>query len=434
MGSQYVSPCPLSSSQPSSRPCRQQLSLNHHPPLPPAPLQYLFACLVPLGITIVASTFLLAPSAKALERVGLLRDLQRVAIYSSPFWAAGFLVIALVDWGVLPSVEGWETIVTWCWLMVYAMCFIHLHLSPSRVHGFGPRLFASRRISPINPERERAAVLDHLLALKNELGSNSPSAVARRRDMAKRHVFSTSASSTVATQVVVVGGSWASSTSGSSAADSPASRAAAWEDTVMSMVSDLTAVPLEKILDSAHHRSLLKAFARSLLSEHLIDFLILLRPYHLLPPDPTTNPQAEEEEGTTPASSSARTSPSTLSISPEELTDIYSIYIRGGATFQVPISSALYHSLQGICEPRRRRSLPSSLPGDPPGNRISNPENEIDALRKAYREVAEVVERDVLGMVRWMAFQDHTRRPSDDLLGSYTQEEEIANAANVIYF
>ena len=181
----------------------------------------------------------------------------------------------------------------------------------------------------------------------------------------------------------------------------------------MAIVAEMAALSLEQILASDSLRSLLRAFARTPFNEHLIDFLLLLSPYHQ--PEPNLEPATHGDEAGSNLSPSLPPAPHP---SPDQVADIYSFYIQAGASFRVPLSPPLARAFQVHCEPRSRRSSLMVLPVDlPPQEDVSGTRrpscasgDPVALLQAAYREVSDVVEREVLDTVKWLALQDAQKR------------------------
>ena len=100
---------------------------------------------------------------------------------------------------------------------------------------------------------------------------------------------------------------------------------------------------------------------------------------------------------------------------------LYGTYIQDDATFLVPLSVPLrqaFRNLLGGGEFRHsfgklRRSSLSSVSGEansnPGSDRASDPRTQVELLQAAYREVMDVVDREVLQLLKWVVSEQQQR-------------------------
>ena len=315
---------------PSSRPSPTSLSCKGESCLVGSQWYLVFALLL-LNLALLLPVLL--SRFETLTRAGLVGEMQSVVVSAGLFGTLAYVLIALLDVAILPP-RPWETVVAWAWLGACASSFVCLHYLPSLRHDFGPTLSLgpSLRVYPLRFDTAFLSwtafslVAEELRQQQDPREASKASSVEARRDEARRQVFlpalKSESSSSSTTQVWVDGSPSTSSyyssssvaynsTASSQACPSSSSSSASISSTprgargsssqhspstssaeaggapggainassVLSALSTMSALPLEQILLTESQQKVLRAVARSVQLEHLVDFLAVVVPF-----------------------------------------------------------------------------------------------------------------------------------------------------------
>ena len=87
---------------------------------------YLHALVHVLGIVTAIPLSILLSRHDIIERLGLIRDLQRCMASAGFFYALIQVLVILRDWEVIPEQPWLDTLIDWVWLVLFTVLFVSL--------------------------------------------------------------------------------------------------------------------------------------------------------------------------------------------------------------------------------------------------------------------------------------------------------------------
>ena len=170
------------------------------------------------------------------------------------------------------------------------------HWIPSRIHRFGPDFEKLARVAAVKSTPTLVLAAGEKPATNANALQEMRQRQAQEQIQANVRALAQGPPSSATPNVLASLGP--SSQSTLSSAYPPLSqgsppRSGSRASSVTSALYDLEGMTLEEVLATAATRALLKDYARSLMSEHLVDFLVALTPFHQPRPDQTTTPTSE---------------------------------------------------------------------------------------------------------------------------------------------